>query len=428
MEQIKANETLVDSSLRETKMHGTVDFPVGVYLDDFSDFKNGYICWHWHEEIQISWIIEGEFLCQMEGRTVHLHPGELIFVNRGVLHQIYPVQKGYGKLYAFIWDPEFLSGSADGLYYQATVEAVKAFQEALGWTPTGIASTDVLAVLFSSAAPSKTPASSTPSAYTELSIGSQGTAVYALQSRLVALGYAYGEPSSAGSYGPATAEAVKRFQQALGWEQTGVATVELQQRLYAADAPVYAPVASPTAAPVITPAPTTGLTTYQVLQEGNSGSDVAALQARLVELGYASGTPNGTYGQATAEAVVRFQNMIGLYAQTDMGVATVSLQQILYSPYAPRYVEQNAYNLNAYEALEYGSSGNAVYNLKVRLQELGYLGASNPGYEDIFDENTLFAISNVQLMLGVQETDGVATPELQAFLFSDAALALAIQS
>lgn len=325
-------------------------------------------------------------------------------------------------------DLGYLSGSADGLYYQATVEAVKAFQEALGWTPTGIASTDVLAVLFSSAAPSKTPASSTPSAYTELSIGSQGTAVYALQSRLVALGYAYGEPSSAGSYGPATAEAVKRFQQALGWEQTGVATVELQQRLYAADAPVYAPVASPTAAPVITPAPTTGLTTYQVLQEGNSGSDVAALQARLVELGYASGTPNGTYGQATADAVVRFQNMIGLYAQTDMGVATVSLQQILYSPYAPRYVEQNAYNLNAYEALEYGSSGNAVYNLKVRLQELGYLGASNPGYEDIFDENTLFAISNVQLMLGVQETDGVATPELQAFLFSDAALALAIQS
>ena len=124
MEQIKANETLVDSSLRETKMHGTVDFPVGVYLDDFSDFKNGYICWHWHEEIQISWIIEGEFLCQMEGRTVHLHPGELIFVNRGVLHQIYPVQKGYGKLYAFIWDPEFLSGSADGAVYQEAFEAM----------------------------------------------------------------------------------------------------------------------------------------------------------------------------------------------------------------------------------------------------------------------------------------------------------------
>ena len=60
MEQIKANETLVDSSLRETKMHGTVDFPVGVYLDDFSDFKNGYICWHWHEEIQISWYSSGD--------------------------------------------------------------------------------------------------------------------------------------------------------------------------------------------------------------------------------------------------------------------------------------------------------------------------------------------------------------------------------
>lgn len=48
----------------------------------------------------------------------------MIFVNRGVLHQIYPVQKGYGKLYAFIWDPEFLSGSADGAVYQEAFEAM----------------------------------------------------------------------------------------------------------------------------------------------------------------------------------------------------------------------------------------------------------------------------------------------------------------
>lgn len=38
--------------------------------------------------------------------------------------QIYPVQKGYGKLYAFIWDPEFLSGSADGAVYQEAFEAM----------------------------------------------------------------------------------------------------------------------------------------------------------------------------------------------------------------------------------------------------------------------------------------------------------------
>ena len=326
-------------------------------------------------------------------------------------------------------DLGYLSGSADGLYYQATVEAVKEFQEALGWTPTGIASSDVLAVLFSPAAPSKTPSSgSSSSGYTELSIGSQGTAVYALQSRLVALGYASGQPSSSGTYGQATADAVKRFQQALGWEQTGIATVELQERLYAADAPVYAPAQTPTAAPILTPAPTTGLTTYHVLQEGNSGEDVAALQARLVELGYASGTANGTYGTMTSEAVMRFQTMIGFYSQTDMGVATVALQQILYSPYAPRYEDRDAFEVNTYEPLEYGSSGTAVYNLKARLQQLGYLGTSNPGYEDIFDENTLFAITNVQLALGVQETDGVATPELQAFLFSDAGMALSIAS
>ena len=57
MEQINATETIVDNSLKEVKKHGTKAFPFAVYLDDFSSFKNGYICWHWHDELQITMIL-----------------------------------------------------------------------------------------------------------------------------------------------------------------------------------------------------------------------------------------------------------------------------------------------------------------------------------------------------------------------------------
>ena len=124
MKPIRATETIVDDSLRETKMHGTVGFPVGVYLDDFSDFKNGYICWHWHREIQISWIIEGEFHCQLEGRTPLLKPGDAIFINSGIRHQIRPAKRGFGRLYAFIWDTSFISGGPEDAVYQEAFAAV----------------------------------------------------------------------------------------------------------------------------------------------------------------------------------------------------------------------------------------------------------------------------------------------------------------
>jgi peptidoglycan hydrolase-like protein with peptidoglycan-binding domain len=48
------------------------------------------------------------------------------------------------------------------------------------------------------------------------------------------------------------------------------------------------------------------------LELGESGDTVAALQHRLVELGYWLGEPDGTYGQLTRQAVMAFQKVEGL--------------------------------------------------------------------------------------------------------------------
>ncbi len=45
---------------------------------------------------------------------------------------------------------------------------------------------------------------------------------------------------------------------------------------------------------------------------GDRGSHVAAVQARLLQLGYAYQWPDGIYGQATQQAVMRARNALGL--------------------------------------------------------------------------------------------------------------------
>ena len=118
MGHLKGTETIVDHSLREVKKHGSEGFPFAAYLDDFSSFQNGYICWHWHDEVQITLIIEGDFICQMGSEKILMKPGESIFINSCALHQIYPCQNSYGKLYSFIWRAEMLTGNMECDAYQ----------------------------------------------------------------------------------------------------------------------------------------------------------------------------------------------------------------------------------------------------------------------------------------------------------------------
>lgn len=124
MERLKATQTIVDGSLRETKVHGTEGFPIGVYLDDFADFENGYICWHWHEEVQMTMITEGEFTCQVETNEIRLQEGDIAFINSGLMHQIRPCRLAQGKLYSFIWRGELIGGSRSSDIYQECVEPV----------------------------------------------------------------------------------------------------------------------------------------------------------------------------------------------------------------------------------------------------------------------------------------------------------------
>ena len=96
----------------------------------------------------------------------------------------------------------------------------------------------------------------TTSQYIKLTKGMMNSNdVFKMQERLIELGYLEGEAD--GSFGSKTEVAVKRFQKAAGYETDGIATPELQELMYSANAPRRAG-AGATPSPTAVPAPEQG--------------------------------------------------------------------------------------------------------------------------------------------------------------------------
>ena len=135
-------------------------------------------------------------------------------------------------------------------------------------------------------------------------IDGDGTALQTLLKALLAGGYYDAVPST--SYNAAAIAAIKRFQNACGLEETGVADETFQRILYSGYAPVNALL-------------------YKGLSSGDKGDSVSRLQARLYALGYLTktGSLDGNYGSTTVSAVKLFQTASGVTATGSADTATL---------------------------------------------------------------------------------------------------------
>ncbi|MBQ8506441.1 MAG: peptidoglycan-binding protein [Clostridia bacterium] len=149
--------------------------------------------------------------------------------------------------------------------------------------------------------------------YTELRNEDSGSAVSDLEKALLALGYLDSVPAV--NFSASTVNALKRFQDACGMEQSGIADEATLRVLYSGNAP-YSPILSAS------------------LSSGSKGSNVSRIQNRLHALGYlaSAASSDGDYGSTTAAAVSLFQKTADI-KQT--GTADSATIRALYSASAP---------------------------------------------------------------------------------------------
>ena len=355
----------------------------------------------------------------------------------------------------------YYSGSADGDFGPATEAAVKAFQRANGLKADGKVGKQTLAKMNAKTAVSNSQAHATatpkktakptprktntprPTATPNLSkdyyldLGAKGKKVETLQRRLIELGWLSGRVT--GTYDEETKAAVMAFQNKTKdlWED-GIAGPDTLRALYSSNAARNG--RSPGSSG------SSGSSKPDTLEMGSTGSEVRRLQQKLKDLGYLSGSVDGSFGVATQAAVIAFQKNNNLTADGKAGTATLSK---LYSGTARR-ATGSAVNISSgssnsgsgstgtgssgssgsgtqnnsgqdtsqiastgYVTLEAGMKNDQVRNLQKRLKDLGYYNGSVDGS---YGEGTQAAVMAFQLRNNLT-VDGKAGPATQRVLY-----------
>ena len=152
---------------------------------------------------------------------------------------------------------------------------------------------------------------------------------------------------------------------------------------------------------------------------GDANEGVREMQARLIELGYLSGTADGKFGAATEQAVKDFQTAIGV---EPTGEASAALQNVLFSDFAPVKGQKYWKKTQHYNSLKIGDTGDDVVELQVRLYKLGYLDKDDViDSVGVYEEYTAAAVNEVMKVMNFRRRDGSASSEFLTILYSDKA-------
>ena len=65
------------SELRENLPYIALDLPLSVYTQDFVHATSDMVPIHWHNEIQLTWVISGSLEYRVNNKTFHLTPNTL---------------------------------------------------------------------------------------------------------------------------------------------------------------------------------------------------------------------------------------------------------------------------------------------------------------------------------------------------------------
>ena len=312
------------------------------------------------------------------------------------------------------------TNGADGKFGKGTEQAVKAYQQANGLTADGKAGVKTLAQLYSGSSVSgSTSGTASSEIYTAknpntLQSGDSGSKVTQLQNALKLLGFYTGGVD--GKFGSGTKKAVMQFQRVNGLTVDGLAGTQTQKLLYSQ---VDSGVSGGSSSSGSSSSGSSGFT--RTLRKGYTGADVIAVQQKLKELGFYSGSVDGVYGTGSIAAVKKFQQQNGLTADGLVGSRTYTSLMSASTGSSSNSGSDNSSSSSdstsgqdyAEGTLSYGSSGTEVKKMQQALKALGYNVSADGSYGAL----TQMAVTQFQKRNGLT-ADGVAGSATLKLLYS----------
>ena len=104
---------------KELKKHGDSAFPCLVSYECLSGYETGSFLWHWHPEIELTYVKKGEMLYKVNQNTFHLKEGQALFGNANALHAGYMYHNQDCKYIPVTFDPKLIYGFSGSILFRS---------------------------------------------------------------------------------------------------------------------------------------------------------------------------------------------------------------------------------------------------------------------------------------------------------------------
>lgn len=105
---------------KELQPHGSLEFPCAGYSSHHTAKPEDAIPWHWHEEMEIVQIVEGQMNIKTPGASFLLSKGQTAVINSNVLH--YAAAAPECTLHSLVFSPALITGGNESAFAKKYIQ------------------------------------------------------------------------------------------------------------------------------------------------------------------------------------------------------------------------------------------------------------------------------------------------------------------
>lgn len=114
----------INENLQEQVPRNTEEFPLLACYGEPDKYPGGHIAWHWHPDVEFTWILQGGIRLCTNNHTFLIQTGEGAFINSNMLHYKEPVPGPPPITLDLVFDSSLISGFHRSVFDQKYITPI----------------------------------------------------------------------------------------------------------------------------------------------------------------------------------------------------------------------------------------------------------------------------------------------------------------
>lgn len=114
----------INKEKKEIKTHGNYGFPVNISKEILSSYEGGTFLWHWHPEIELTYIVDGQIEYNINEKSYILKKGDGVFCNSNTMHSGRMIENKDCIYLSVTFHPRFIYGFENSILHTKYVNFI----------------------------------------------------------------------------------------------------------------------------------------------------------------------------------------------------------------------------------------------------------------------------------------------------------------